>query len=56
MLIPNIEKARFFTLVVPADAESSTLSKEKNESDIGSQAFAEVVISTSVPLHWKLLI
>ena len=53
--MPNIESTRFFTLVVPADAERSTLSKEKSESDIGSQAFADVVIKTSVPLHWNSL-
>jgi hypothetical protein len=51
--MPNIESTRFFTLVVPVDAERSTLSKEKSESDIGSQAFADVVIKTSVPLHWN---
>jgi hypothetical protein len=49
--MPNIESTRFFTLVVPADEESSTLSKEKSESDIGSQTFADAVIKTSVPLH-----
>jgi hypothetical protein len=49
--IPKSDSTRFLTLVVPAEAESSTLSKEKSESEIGSQAFADVVISTSVPLH-----
>ena len=53
--MPNIESTRFFTLVVPADAERSTLSKEKSESEIGSQAFADAVIKTSVPLHWNSL-
>jgi len=53
--MPNIESTRFFTLVVPADAERSTLSKEKSESEIGSHAFADAVIKTSVPLHWNSL-
>ena len=56
MLMPNIESTRLFTLVVPADVDRSTLSKEKSESDIGSQAFADVVIKTSEPLHWNSLI
>ena len=42
---------RFLTLVVPAEAVSETLSKEKSESAIGSLALAVVVIKTSVPLH-----
>jgi len=49
--IPKSENTRFLTLVVPADAESSILSKEKSESEIGSQAFVAAVIKTSVPLH-----
>jgi hypothetical protein len=53
--IPNNDRTRFLTLVVPAEAESSTLSKEKSESEIGSQAFPDAVISTSVPLHWNSL-
>ena len=53
--MPKSENTRFFTLVVPADADSSTLSKEKIESEIGSHAFADAVINTSVPLHWNSL-
>ena len=41
--MPNIESTRFFTLVVPADADRSTLSKEKSESEIGSLKLASLL-------------